>query len=202
MSKYVLTKDRHGAAGSVALIAAAFMSVLAPAITPAMANDTAIQISPRVGLGTLRIDSAYSLDDEQEELDSIGVGVTLGVVTPIGLMIEGGILNHSNFSFFGADDRYELTEQTVAVGYQFETAKGFRIVPKAGRMRWKLHDKEGQLFHPGPEAENTQVGYAYFWELTLQKRVGRSTALGVSFKDNNFDFGSAQSITFTATFDM
>ncbi len=168
----------------------------------ASAKDTAIQISPRIGLGTLHIDKEYTRNNEKVDLDSIDVGVTLGVVTPIGLMVEAGVLKLSNFSFFGADDRYELTEQTIAVGYQFETANGFRLVPKGGRMRWRLYDKEGKFLNPGPEAERTQTAYDYFWELTLQKRVRKSTALGVSIRDNKFDFGSAQSITFTVTFDM
>jgi hypothetical protein len=179
--------------------------VLAGGITvagAAAASDTTVQLSPRLGLGTLHVGKQYTLSGKEENLDSVGLGIQLGVVTPIGLMFEGGIQGHSNFSYFGADDRYELTYQDIMVGYQFETPHGFRIVPKAGRMRWKLYDKEGRLFHPGPEAENTKVGYENFWEVTLQKRVGRSAALGVSFRDNNFEFGSAQAIMFTATFDL
>jgi hypothetical protein len=128
--------------------------------------------------------------------------VTVGVVTPIGLVFEVGGFNYSNFSFFGAGERRNLGEGTLAVGYQFESANGFRVVPKVGRMKWRLSDKEGQLFNPGSEAERIEDGYDNFWELTLQKRIAKWVSLGVDLKGESFDFGSARAIMFVATFDM
>jgi hypothetical protein len=169
---------------------------------PVSARDTAIQISPRVGLGRIHIDEDHTLSQADETVDATALGLTVGVVTPIGLMFEVGGFNYSNFSFFGAEDRYELAQETIAVGYQFETKNEFLLVPKVGRMHWRLSDKEGQLGNPGPEAERIEDGYEYFWELTLQKRVAKWVALGVDLKGGSFDFGRSRSITFIATFDL
>jgi hypothetical protein len=117
-------------------------------------------------------------------------------------MFEAGGFNYSNFSFFGANERRNLGEGTLAVGYQFESTRGFLLVPKVGRMKWRLSDKEGQWFNSGPEAERHEDGYDNFWELTLQKRVGKWVSLGVDLKGESFDFGSARAIMFVATFDM
>lgn len=170
--------------------------------TPALATEAAIQISPRVGYGMLRIDEDKTLSGERETVDALNVGVMIGAVTPFGLMFEGGIHRDYGQSYFGADDRYELSTLSIAVGYQFETDSGARLVPKVGRAQWRLHDEEGRLFGVGSGAERTFEGYDYFWELTVQKRVGRSNAIGVTFKDNPFEFGSARAVNFTMTFDL
>ena len=142
------------------------------------------------------------MDRVHEDRDAFSAGVTLGVVTPIGLLIEGGVVRDSTVSLFGLEDRYELTQYTLATGYQFETQNGFRLIPKGGRSRWRLFDKEGRLLNPGPEEKHEIKGYEYFWELTLQKRIRKVTALGLTFRDNSFEFGSARSIAFTITFNM
>lgn len=177
-------------------------SALALAATPALATEAAIQISPRIGYGMLRIDEDKTLSGERETVDALNLGVTIGAVTPFGLMFEGGIHHDYGQSYFGADDRYELSSLSIAVGYQFETDSGARLIPKAGRTQWRLHDEEGRLFGAGTGEDRTFEGYDYFWELTVQKKVGRSTALGVTFKDNPFEFGSARAANFTVTFDL
>ena len=52
------------------------------------------------------------------------------------------------------------------------------------------------------EDERTIRGYDDFWEPTLQKKVSQSIALGVTYKDNRYDFGNVRSIAFTATFGL
>jgi hypothetical protein len=36
----------------------------------------------------------------------------------------------------------------------------------------------------------------------LQKKINEGVALGVTYKDNPYDFGDAKSIAFTATFGL
>jgi hypothetical protein len=128
--------------------------------------------------------------------------VRLAYVTPIGLMAEGGYSSQGNWDWFGTVDKYRLSEYSIAVGYQFETEHGFRIIPKAGRTRWDLFSKESTLLHPDADRPNTIRDYDYFWELTLQKKVSDSVALGVSYKDNPYKFGNVRSIAFTASFGL
>lgn len=181
-------------------LAAAFL-----AVPQAQARDgSSFQVSPRVGYATLRVDKENTISGERETKDALSVGVAFTAVAPFGVLLEGGYFKDMSNTFFGADDRYELTQYSIAVGYQFESESGVRFTPKAGRTHWRLHSKEGQLFHPGPEAEDEIEAYDYFWEATLQKSVGRSQSkwVGVTFKDNPFDFGTAQSVCFTMTFDF
>jgi hypothetical protein len=184
-----------GILGAVALLVSC-------GIAPASAGDTEIQIAPRIGAGKFHITSDHALSQVDEQVDAVAVGITLGVVTPIGAMFEVGAFNYSNFSMFGAEDSHEIAQETIAVGYQFETKNGFLLVPKAGRMHWRLSDKEGQLDHPGPEAERIEEGYEYFWELSLQKRVVKWLSLGVDLRGSNLEFGNARSASFIVTFDL
>lgn len=167
-----------------------------------LARDTVIQIAPSIGMGRLHIAADQALSHQSEDADTLALGVTVGVVTPIGLLFEVGGFNYSNFSFLGAAERINLGEGTFAVGYQFESANGFRAVPKVGRMKWRLSDKEGQLFNPGPEAQNIGAGYANFWALSLQKHIAKWVSLGVDLKAESLDVARARAIMFVATFDM
>ncbi len=180
---------------------ASLLLLQAATTTSAMAAE-GFQISPRVGKTTLRIDADALTTHQMVEKDTFLTGVTLGYVTPFYLMAEGGYSTQGNWDVFGSEDKYKLSEYTIAVGFQIDTPKGFRIVPKVGRARWDLYSKEGYLDNPGPELANTVRSYDYFWELTLQKKVSDSVALGVTYKDNPYDFGNVKSIAFTASFGL
>ena len=93
------------------------------------AQDTEFQVSPRVGRGELKLDQFRNIDEDLEEVDTAGLGVSLGVLTPIGVLFEAGTETFGNFDFFNADDEFELQQHYVAVGYQFELGDGWRIVP-------------------------------------------------------------------------
>lgn len=168
---------------------------------PAMAAE-GFQISPRVGKSTLQLDADALTTHAAIEKDAFLTGVTLAYVTPFALMAEGGYSTQGNWDVFGSQDKYRLSEYTLAVGFQIDTPQGFRIVPKVGRARWDLYSKEGYLNHPGPEHANTIRSYDNFWELTLQKQINESVALGITYKDNPYDFGSVRTIAFTATFGL
>ncbi len=160
------------------------------------------QISPRVGKSTLRLDADTTTANEVLEKDTFLTGVTLGYVTPFYLMAEGGYSKQGNWTWFGSEDKYRLSEYSIAVGFQIDTPKGFRIVPKVGRVRWDLYSKEGLLNTTTPGNTNTVRSYDDFWELTLQKKVSESVALGITYKDNRYDFGNMKSIAFTASFGL
>lgn len=179
----------------------AIASLLLLSAGSAMATE-GFQISPRVGKSTLQIDSDVLTINESVEKDTFLTGVTLGYVTPFYLMAEGGYSTQGNWTWFGSEDKYKLSEYSIAVGFQIDTPKGFRIVPKVGRARWDLYSKEGYLRYPGPQRDNTLRSYDNFWEVTLQKKIGESVALGVTYKDNPYDFGNVKSIAFTASFGL
>ena len=161
-----------------------------------------LQISPRVGHSTLRLDAGTTTANEVLEKDTFLTGVTLAYVTPFYLMAEGGYSTQGNWTWFGSEDKYKLSEYSIAVGVQIDTPHGFRLVPKVGRERWDLYSKEGLLVTNTPGNTNTRRSYDNFWEVTLQKKIGESVALGVTYRDNPYDFGNVKSIAFTASFGL
>jgi hypothetical protein len=60
-----------------------------------LACNSVIQIAPRVGMGQLHIAADQTLSQQVEDADTLALGVTVGVVTPIGLMFEIGICDWS-----------------------------------------------------------------------------------------------------------
>lgn len=180
----------------------ALASLLLSVTTGSAMAAEGFQISPRVGKSTLRLDADAVTTHEAVEKDTFLTGVTMAYVTPFYLMAEGGYSTQGNWTWFGSEDKYKLSEYSIAVGVQIDTPRGFRIVPKVGRERWDLYSKEGLLHTTLPNTANTRRSYDNFWELTLQKKIGESVALGVTYKDNPYDFGNMKSIAFTASFGL
>lgn len=171
------------------------------AIAPATyAAEGTFHISPRVGRGEMRIDEPFTISDRLEEVDALSIGVAAGYSTPIGILLEIGAESQSNFDIWSATDEFTLSQQYIAVGYELAFAEGWTFTPKAGRARWKLHSEEGMLFNPGPEAEENIRGYEYFWEAQVSRRLNDRVALGGAYREGEFDFGRARSISFLATF--
>jgi hypothetical protein len=167
---------------------------------PAFAEGTEFQISPRAGRGELKLDQFRGIDDDLAEQDTAGLGVSFGLLTPIGVLVEAGTESFGNFDFFNADDEFELRQNYVAVGYQFELGDGWRLVPKVGRSKWKLTSDEGWLFSDDDVDSTVRRGYENFWELGFGKRVSDVMTLGASVRSGDFDFGSAGSVSFVMTF--
>jgi hypothetical protein len=169
--------------------------------TPLLAAErTEFQISPRLGRGLLELDQFRNVDEDLAELDTGGLGVSFAVVTPIGLLVEGGTESYGNFDFFNADDEFVLRQDYVALGYQFELGDGWHLVPKAGRARWKLTSEKGWLIHDDDVETDLQRGYEYFWELGFGRRVNDVMSLGASVRSGSYDFGDAGSVSFVMTF--
>jgi hypothetical protein len=184
----------HYAFASLLLLQGAISNAAAP-----LAEG--FQIGPRVGHSTLKLDADATADHRAVDTDTLLAGITVGYVSPFYVMAEGGYSKQGNWTWFGSENKYRLSESSLAVGLQFDTPHGFRITPKVGRERWDLYSKEGLLKAMTVEdTSNKRRSYDNFWELTLQKKVGKSAALGVTYKDNAYDFGSARSFAFTATF--
>ncbi|MFL6551659.1 MAG: hypothetical protein ACJ8OJ_23425 [Povalibacter sp.] len=179
----------------------ALTMLCALATTPTWAAEKAeFQISPRAGRGELKLDQFKNVDADLAEVDTAGLGVSFGVLTPIGVVLEIGTETYGNFNFFNADDEFTLRQHYLGVGYQFELGDGWRIVPKVGRSKWELTSDKGWLFHDDDVVSKESRGYENFWELGFGKRVNDVMTLGASVRSGDFDFGSAGSVSFVMTF--
>jgi hypothetical protein len=178
--------------------AIALLGALATAQT-AISAETEFQITPRLGIGELRVDRFVGVNDEEITVDTQGLGASFGFLTPVGIVGEIGADTFGDFDFFEFTDSYRLTQQFVSLGYQFELGDGWRLVPRAGRARWKLRSEEGWFFNPGPELTKEARGYNYFWELSLARRISKTVTLGMNYKQGSYEFGKSRSAAFLMT---
>ena len=181
-------------------MAIAMLCALATATSLAAAEGAEFQISPRAGRGVLKLDQFRNVNDNLAEMDTGGLGVAFGVLTPVGLLLEGGTESYGHFDFFDSDDEFCLRQHYVALGFQFELGDGWYLLPKLGRSKWKLTSEKGWLLHDDDVETDLQRGYEYFWELGFGKRVNDVMTLGASVRSGDFDFGSADSVSFVMTF--
>ena len=85
---------------------------------PAFAVDSEFQISPRAGRGELQLDQFRGVNDELAEIDTGGLGVSFGFLTPIGVLLEAGTESYGNFDLFNADDEFVLRQYYAALAEQ------------------------------------------------------------------------------------
>src|SRR4029078_8638796 len=111
-------------------MAIAMLCALATATSLAAAERAEFQISPRAGRGVLKLDQFRHVNDNLAEMDTGGLGVAFGVLTPVGLLLEGGTESYGHFDFFDSDDEFVLRQHYVALGFQFELGDGWYLLPK------------------------------------------------------------------------
>ena len=181
-------------------MAIAMLCALATATSLPAAERAEFQISPRAGRGVLKLDRFRNVDNSRAEMDTGGLGVGFAVLTPVGLLVEGGTESYGHWDLFDDDDEFFLRQYYLALGYQFELGEGWHIVPKAGRSKWKLTSEKGWLLHDDDVETDLQRGYEYFWELNFGKRVNDVMSLGGSVRSGSYEFGDAGSVSFVMTF--
>ena len=189
----------RGALMTVAVLALLAVQTTATAQPAPGLRESEFQITPRVGAGELRVDRFQGLTETLEEIDTHGVGVGFGFLTPIGVVIELGGEVFGEDNFFDTLDSFNLRQEFVSLGYQFELGSGWRFVPRAGVAHWKLRSEEGWLFNPGPEEVRELKGDDFFWEASVSRRISRVVSLGLDLKQGNYDFGRTRSAAFVVT---
>lgn len=173
--------------------------LVAQCVTGAASAAEQFQISPQLGTSTLSLDAGSLKSGQPVEQDAALGGVQLRYVTPIGFLGEIGASSLQNTRWHDRHDELRLTQYAFAIGWQFETPLGFRITPKVGRARWDLYSRDGLLTQTQP-GTNTRRGSDNYWELNLEKEINPYIALGLSYKDNPYEFGNVRSVAFTASF--
>jgi hypothetical protein len=163
-------------------------------------NQGELQISPYVGYTHMRLEGAQLRSGETTRFDLLLGGVTLGYVTPIGIVIEAGTSNAFHDQWFDDDEDFSLDTDYAALAYQIDTGNGWRFVPKVGRMSWKVTSGGRELVDELGDRHRTTRGNENFYELSLLRHVSKSIVLGVNVKDVDAEFGHARSAVFTVSF--
>ena len=180
------------------IISCALCALLVPSVS--QAANPEFQISPHVGFGSLDVDQFAGVNDELVDTKTVGLGVGFAYLSSPGIVLEVGVEDFGNLHLFNLEDRFSLDERYVAVGYQAELGRGWRLIPRVGYSSWKLRSEESPLFNPGPEEVREVSGDDVFWGLSLSRRVSRLVTLGLNYRQGHYDFGQTRSTTFHITF--
>jgi len=167
--------------------------------TAASAATPELQITPRIGVGSLKVKQFVGINERRTNVDTFGIGASVGYLTPIGVVVEVGADTFADFDFYDSFDSYQLTQRFGSIGYQFDLGHRWRLVPRVGRAHWKLRSREGWFLNPGPEEVREAKGDSSFWEIGVARQISRVVTLGATFKQGQFDFGRTQSAAFTVT---
>lgn len=165
----------------------------------AAAATPEFQITPRLGMGSLRVDAFAGINEDLVRTRTYGIGAGVGYLTRIGIVAEIGADTYGDFDFFDTFDSFSLTQEFISLGYQAEFGSGWRVVPRVGRAHWNLRSEEGRFLNPGPEDVQKKKGNDYFWEVSLSRRVSSMVTLGVVHKQGQYDFGRTRSTAFLVT---
>jgi hypothetical protein len=163
------------------------------------AAESEFQITPRIGQGELEIDQFEGVNEDLRETETYGLGISFGVLTPIGVVVEIGGDAQGRLEIIDEDDDFSLSQRYVAVGYQIPLGDGWQLTPKVARSRWKL-TSDNSLLDFNSSDNDTLRGYEYVYEATIARKVSRVITLGLSYKQGNFDFGRARAVSFFAQF--
>jgi hypothetical protein len=175
----------------------ALLALQATAHAQTAPRKSEFQLTPRAGIGNLRVDRFIPVRDD-ERRDTHGLGIGFGFLTPLGIVVEAGGDYFGNDNLFGLDDNLTLRQEFVSVGYQLELGEGWRFVPRVGRAHWKIRSDDDELFDDNDPAI-IRRGNDYFWEAAVGRQISRKVALGVNFKQGNYDFGRSRSAAFVVT---
>jgi hypothetical protein len=180
----------------------AAIALLAGTGSAIAADQGEFRLGPRGGPGEIRIQPGTLIGDQPtDELvseDSFGLGATLEYHAPFGLVIEAGLFGTGTTDWFDNKD-YKFSEYFGSVGYEIPLGHGFTVTPRVGRTRWKLEADNNWFFDRSDNENNpTTRGYENYWEVSAMKRINDRFSLGVSYKENDYEFGRIRSTVFAA----
>ena len=185
-------------------IAVAGMAAMLLPVASSLAAEQEFRIGPRVGTGELRINAGEAIDtkivDDRVKEDTFGLGGTFEYKAPFGLVLEAGLFTSGTVDWFDSND-YSVSEYFGSVGYQIDLGRGFSITPRVGRSRWKL-EADDDWFDNDDDDNPALRGYQNYWEVSAAKRVNRLLSLGVSHRENHYDFGRLRSTVFTVMLNL
>jgi hypothetical protein len=179
----------------------AAMALLAGTGIAAADDIGEFRLGPRGGPGQIRIQPGTPIGerttDELVSERSFGLGATLEYHAPFGLVVEAGLFGTGTTDWFDDTD-YSFSEYFGSVGYEIPLGHGFTVTPRVGRTRWTLEADDNWFFDRDDDHNPTTRGYENYWEVSAMKRISERFSLGVSYKENDFDFGRIRSTVFTA----
>ncbi|WP_444994835.1 outer membrane beta-barrel protein [Aliikangiella sp. IMCC44359] len=170
-----------------------------------LASNGSFFVTPQVGDVNTKIKMEYTFennDNPQLSSDNIEVGVSAGYQFNSDFSIEAVLLRNDTADVFEMGDTYNIDQKQLMLGYTFKVNQHFQIVPKIGISYWEFDGKEGSFLNPGPEEESHFSGSELVWKLAFEIPINNLIQLQLTYSDNNYDFGKAQTTSFGVKFEF
>jgi hypothetical protein len=111
------------------------------------------------------------------------------------LIVEGGMslgMDLETFLFF---DSFVLTDSHVMVGYEFQPAERFSIVPKLGLSRWSVDADDGGLFG-SQDQEFHDSGHDWLARVSFEWHALRRLRIYGAYTLADYEFGDSSAPSF------
>lgn len=150
--------------------------------------------------GDVDFDSSFAEDRVTSDNSLIGEW-QVGYRFDSKLVIEGGGSLGLSLDTFLFGDSFSLTDTHVMVGYAFQPAERFSIVPKLGVSHWRLEtqDVPGLFFLPGPLGDllsSVESGNDWIFRVSAEWRVAQRLHLYGAYTEAHYDFGDSTAPSF------
>lgn len=112
------------------------------------------------------------------------------------LVIEGGGSLGLSLDTFFFGNFFTLTDQHVMVGYAFQPADRFSIVPKLGMSHWRLEQDLTGFFLPPGLVDSSESGNDWIGRVSFEWHAGQRLRLYAAYTEAHYDFGDSTAPSF------
>jgi hypothetical protein len=116
------------------------------------------------------------------------------------LVVEGGGSLGLSLDTFLFGESFSLTDTHAMVGYAFQPAERFSIVPKVGVSHWRLETQDVPLFFlPSQLADflgSVESGNDWIFRVSVEWRVAKRLHLYGAYTEAHYDFGDSTAPSF------
>jgi outer membrane protein with beta-barrel domain len=148
--------------------------------------------------GDVNFDSAFA-ESLIADNDSVTGEWSVGYRFDSKLMVEaGGSVGLSLDFFFFFEDAFSLSDDRVMVGYEFQPAERFSIIPKLGLSRWHLdvEDVTFLFFDDGGDDDFHGSGHDWIGRVSFEWHALERLRLYAAYTEAHYDFGDSSAPSF------
>jgi hypothetical protein len=114
------------------------------------------------------------------------------------LVLEGGGSLGLSLDLFFLSDSFALSDNHVMVGYAFQPAERFSVIPKLGVSHWNLTTEEDVAFGflGSPLLDSNESGNDLIFRVSLEWRVAQRLHLYGAYTEAHYDIGDSSAPSF------
>lgn len=169
------------------------LSLIAGLLITPMSQAVDYTVTVKGGWGEGRLNRDYSYNNETFSDEGYAITGGAGLAFDNNLVTGLELSTFDSDSFFGAQDRIDLSEYRWYLGYRFNVAPHFRITPAAGISHWKLRAKDGAIRFDDELRTGTYRSSDAFTQLNVEFPINPLITVVSSLNYTKYDFGVIRS---------